>query len=699
MTQIDFKKIQNRLKNTFSLREVSSSGTQITNANLKNYTIKHVGYNSSSTDYEGAENDLEEVKSAIQTDSYIKVALDKMSQLIFKAGYKITSNNEAAVEYLEQRIRLMEFGTGTPFDIQLKELGRDIVYYSNAFWIKSRVDKIQGIQNVKGVLGKKPVGGYFRADPASMSIKRSSDGTIDGYQLSGENEQDFNSEDVVHFYIDRDAENNFGTPRIISALEDVKILRKIEGNTLSLIYRFAMPLYHMKIGLPETNFMATDQEIAEAQDQMNNMPLDGIIITNEKTSFQAIGSDGEAIELGDYLAYFENRVFTALNVSSSMMGRGGTKQDADSMEGLMHDTVKYFQSNIASFIEKNVFNELLLEGGYNPIFNTDDQVKFEFNEINLDTKVKQENHYINEYQGNAITFEEMRRSIGRKADNADETRLYSNMITTKGQIDVLNAKAQAEASTGNGNLGNGSGQKTSSPNGSVKSVSQPSNQYGTTSAKMKEEINNIPTDIKEAKEDKIASVLKTEQHDIRFKQNYAQLYKLFTNMRNDISKKENFSKTNVNKYIRELNKEFDSIIESNAALGYSKAQLSFRDFETKFDIKQHVSSEIKELSKKQVDKFVKDLAEKVNSRQRNVIDTFDYMLYRLRFMSEYLSGKSYWYSYVIAYKEKGVKTLKLKLSDSHKEEYKDKIRTDNFNINQIPPFSPYCSCEIEKPED
>ena len=185
--KLDFDQINRKINNKLTFKEVSSSGTQITNSNLKNFTVKRAGWNGESTEYSSAETDLEEIKSAIETDSYIKVALDKTQQLIFKAGYKITSNNEAAVEYLEQRLKIMEFGTDVPFDILLKETARDLVYYSNSFWVKSRIDKIQGVQNVKAVLGKKPVGGYFRMDPTIVQIARAEDGSITGYQLSGTN--------------------------------------------------------------------------------------------------------------------------------------------------------------------------------------------------------------------------------------------------------------------------------------------------------------------------------------------------------------------------------------------------------------------------------------------------------------------------------------------------------------------------------
>ena len=96
-----------------------------------------------------------------------------------KSGYQITSTNENAVTYLKQRIRAMEFDTSIPFDVLLNGVAQDLVTYSNAFLVKSRVDKIANGLDAKGVLDTKPVGGYFRMDPTTVTIKRASDGTID----------------------------------------------------------------------------------------------------------------------------------------------------------------------------------------------------------------------------------------------------------------------------------------------------------------------------------------------------------------------------------------------------------------------------------------------------------------------------------------------------------------------------------------
>jgi hypothetical protein len=679
----------NNLRRKVALKLLEASGTQITNANIKQFAIKHLGFKPDSDDFAPAESDLAEVRAAIETDSYIKVALDKTFQLIFKAGYKLSSKNEKAVEYLRQRLAIMSFGTGVPWDIMLEELARDLVFYSNAFWVKSRIDKVMGGLQTKPILGKKPVGGYFRTDPTTIEIKRDNSGTIKSYkQQEGSEEKEYKAEDVIHFYIDREANNNFGTPRVLAALEDVRILRKIEGNTLSLIYRFTIPLYQMIIGLPQENMMATKQEIDEAKNELNKMPLDGIIITNERTAFKAIGAEGKAIDVAPYLAYYERRVFTALNMSEAMMGRGGSKQDADSMEGMQHNTVKYYQRMIAIFIENCVFNELLLEGGFNPIFNPDDWVSFEFNEINLDTKVKMENHEILKYQSNAITFEEVRRSLGREAEGVDENRLYNNMITTNGQIALIDAKVKAEGSVG-GNIKNG---KTPSgkPSGEAASISRPTNQNGTTSAKVKESQMNI------TEADKgMSRQQKKEQHEQEYRETFKKMYKKYETMRNECSERGNFSKESVTKYTAELQNILKMYLLDSAKQGYAHAQLSdhrveLSDINIECDDVVHAA----DLS---VERFVSDLSTKANVKDCDIQSIFDFLEYRLRFICVNFYQKAFNYGVVKGYAVQGVKTLQLDLTDEHKDR-KSTINTDNFDIDSIPPFSSYCSCSIKKPK-
>ena len=435
--------------------------------------------------------------------------------------------------------------------------------------------------------------------------------------------------------------------------------------------------------------MATQKEIEEAQDQLNKMPLDGIIITNERTAFKAIGAEGKAIDVSPYLQYYERRVFTALNTSEAMMGRGSSRQNADSMEGLQHDTVKYFQKMISIFIENCVFNEILLEGGFNPIFTPDDWVSFEFNEINLDTKVKMENHELVKFQDNAITFEEMRRAIGKGTEGVDESRLYTNMITTPSEIEVLDAKVSASCTTGNGNLKNGKTTAAKS-NGEAKNVNAPRNQHGTSSAKIGESVNPINLTEKD-----VATVLRKENNVNTYRKDFSQMYKKYVALRNEVNESGNFSKRSITKYTEDLQEAIRPNLEEAVAQGYVKSQLSDR----LVDIGD-IEIDIREVTKpvdKAIARFITDLAERTKSA-KDINSCFEFMEYRLRFICAYYARKAYWYGVVKGYAVQGVKTLHLDLTDTHKDR-KSTINTDNFDIDQIPPFAPYCKCGIKDPND
>lgn len=479
--------------------------------------IKAVGYVNNNTyrreKFQRCEYNLSEIRDASEADSYVKIALTKYSYMIYKAGWTLKSENQEAIDYIMYRWRLMSYQTDKPMDILFQEIADDLVRYSNAFLIKARVDKMPPTCKVKatGVDSTgRPVGGYFRVDPSSVKIKRDKHGNILKYEQGrGEEKKQWNKEDVIHIYMDKDGNNAYGTPRIIAALDDVKLLRKIEGNMVALIHRFSMPLYHWKIGIPQAGFQASDPEIQKAKREIEGSSLDGLIITNEKTEIKAIGSEGSAMNMAPYLEYLENRVFSALGVSASQMGRGGAKQDADSMEQQIHDTVKYIQRMLSKFIEHGIINELLAEGGFD-IFDPKNEVQYVFEEISLETKIKKENHEMLKWQSNVTTFEEGRRRMGLRDVPEDEERLFQRMISDKSSLDQIDrngewqeklahitAASKATSSSGSSSSStstskakarNTSGKKQ--PNKAATNNNRPQNQHGTTSVKVKESVDS-----------------------------------------------------------------------------------------------------------------------------------------------------------------------------------------------------------------
>lgn len=673
-----------------------TSNQQITNSNIKNFVVKAVGFtnDNSNGDFASPEYDLSEIKSAIETDSYINLATKKYSQLIFKAGYNIVSDNDAAAEYIKSRLRMMSFMTGTPTNTLLQGVAEDIVRYSNAFLVKSRVEASQlgGIQAV-GIRDTKPIGGYFRVDPTTIQIKRDTNGTVQQYQQESGNESaTFKSTDVTHFYIDKDGGAAFGTPRLIAALEDVKMLRKIEGNTLDLIYRFAIPIYQMKIGIPETGMMATDKEIDDAKTAAEKMASDGIMVTNERTEFIAIGAQGEAIDLTGYLSYFEKRVFSALNMSEAMMGRGGAKQDADSMEAQIHDTVKFIQQSIATFIENDIFNELLLEGGFNPITNEQDIVKFQFNEINLETKVKMATNVLNQYQGNAITFAEMRKQLGLDSDSVDTNTLYANLIQQKNALELVQAKLGNSTNTSttetnttgstSSNTGTSGPDKQQKTSGAVSNAISPTNQHGTTSVNIKETYKNIHHS--------------TNTNIENYKNNFKSIHNKYHTLCNDICQNNSDADIILPIAKESIFKELKYKIQFEAQKGITKA---IKDVHSNENInKQIVIKILEDKLNKTLNRIFKDIKRKLKTAKtkEDKVAVFDSIEYRLRFLSEEIVMKSYWFAYVKTCSQLNIQKVFVRFSKTENNKIHNSIiNTRSFSLEDIPPYNVYCTCKIE----
>ena len=388
--------------------------------------------------------DLAQIKNAVLTDSYLAVAVRKFSQLITKAGYQIKSKNEDAANYVNDRIKVIEFRTKIPFYTLITSIARDLYTYSNSYIIKTRDNNTEkfGLKAEK-IFSGGAISGLFLADPASVTIRRNDAGAIDAYVI---NQEEYSPNDVIHLYIDKMNNADYGTSRIYSALEDVTMLRKAEGLVMTILYRFAIPVLHIKVGNTAEGQYATQKEINDARDAFQEMPNDGFIVTNERTTIEAITPNMQANQLLKFLEYLELRVFSALNASKSSMGRGGGQSSADNTEALMHDEVRAFQNIITNFIEKYLFTELLLEGGFNPLLNKDDYVSFVFNEVSIDTKIKLESNTIQKYQGNVIDLDEARRELGLNNELSEED-MYAFKITQKGKLDLVDAQANAAIKT------------------------------------------------------------------------------------------------------------------------------------------------------------------------------------------------------------------------------------------------------------
>lgn len=629
--------------------------------------------------------DLAQIKNAVLTDSYLAVAVRKFSQLITKAGYQIKSKNEDAANYVNDRIKVIEFRTKIPFYTLITSIARDLYTYSNSYIIKTRDNNTEkfGLKAEK-IFSGGAISGLFLADPASVTIRRNDAGAIEAYVI---NQEEYSPNDVIHLYIDKMNNADYGTSRIYSALEDVTMLRKAEGLVMTILYRFAIPVLHIKVGNTAEGQYATQKEINDARDAFQEMPNDGFIVTNERTAIEAITPNMQANQLLKFLEYLELRVFSALNASKSSMGRGGGQSSADNTEALMHDEVRAFQNVITNFIEKYLFTELLLEGGFNPLLNKDDYVSFAFNEVSIDTKIKLESNTIQKYQGNVIDLDEARRELGLSNELSEED-MYAFKITQKGKLDLVDAQANAAIKTAKATAALNMQQTQSSNDDGLdnrkfngKQASSGPNDYFSNDANPTNQ-NTDKYSIK-AKES-----LNTQQNLDDYSKNFSKVDKLYKDLSNILTDGDAIEDDNFREALHEYALDF-----AKQGVDHSKAN----NKTNKDKITPNIDV-IDDYSSKKISKIMQDIQSAVkNNKDKIYIDSIlSKNEYRLRFLCDYISRKAYWYGYVQQCKQDGIKAIDIQFNDSeHQNGRMTHFNIDRISIEDIPAYSPYCTCGIK----
>lgn len=436
-------------------------------------------------DFEPPEWDFTEITNAYNTEGYIRQAVDKYIEMMFKADWKWVGKNPAAVEYIDMRFKLMAEATEIPTNQLFIEMAEDLVKYCNVVVGKVRAKDnlpFQGL-NVMGVGDLMPVAGYFPLNLAMMQVRRDKFGAIKGWQQEAEGQDKpvkFRPEDIVHIYYKREKGRAFGTPWLLPALDDIRALRQVEENVLRLIYRSLHPLWHIQVGSTQEGLTGEEDEVDAVRLEVENMDVEGGLVTTERVKVTSIASN-QVIDASNYLKHFEQRAFTVMGVSEVMMGRGATasRSTGDNISGEFKDRIKALQKVMATFVNEKMVKEILMEGGFDPVLNVDDAVNFTFNEIDMDSQIKGENQAVFLYEHNAISEAEMRTLIGRDPieDGEDRAGMHLQVVTIA-QLEATAALAPAPAAGGG----------TAAPAAKKKETdnkTKPANQHGVKSSPKK----------------------------------------------------------------------------------------------------------------------------------------------------------------------------------------------------------------------
>jgi len=414
--------------------------------------------------FERPAHDFERLMQAVDTDSYVKQAMSKYKDLFWKEGWEIVSENPEAVSYIHQRIDFMEIAMKRPFVEFLIEVSDQLFKFSNAFIVKARGDLNEYFPDkLTPMTGDLPVIGYYLIPTEQVRIFRDKHNRPKSYRqetdpltyMPLEGNPTWTAEKVIHLHFDRKTGRAFGTPFLINVLDDVIALRQIEEDIQNLVHRELFPLYKYKIGTAEQP--AEPEEITQAAIEIENLRAEGGLILPFRHDVEVIGSQGAALDASQYLNHFKERVAIGLGVAPHHLGmsmNGGNRSVTERLDVSLYDRIKQMQKLFSEMVRLNIFNELLFEGGFDPISNPmesgdSDRCYFRFKEIDVDTQVKKENHIIQKYVNNVITLDEARLALGHDPE-VDPGSMYA-AIQGDVQVDVATAttKAQAKAQAAN----------------------------------------------------------------------------------------------------------------------------------------------------------------------------------------------------------------------------------------------------------
>lgn len=424
-----------------------------------------------------------EVEMVYDIESYAARATRAKLALFLKGGFEFIGREEERVSYVKTRFKQIERASSLPLEILLFQTCRDLLVHSNAYWVKVRSVKASGGKvRSKGNTKINPVAGYFPLPPETMIPELDSGNNIVRWkQLIGSQERIFSTDDIVHFYTNRKGSYPLGVPSIWASIDDIKSLRSIEASIDVLIHKHLFPVFLWKVGTPEVPAQAFPDgrtELEVVKEEVANMPLEGSLVVSERYNVEAIGAENKALRVEAYLQHFVNRLLAGLDVSSIDVGIGSTstRSTAQTLSRNLMDVVKLHQVVIQRFMD-GVIEEILLESTFDPntLFTEDNLVHLRFHEIDREAKIASENHLMDIFLKNGLTYTELRSGMGREPlSEEEEQELYWNKF---GKQEALIRSMDEYSGLGKTPPTSGGGATTS-----VENKNKPANQHGTREA-------------------------------------------------------------------------------------------------------------------------------------------------------------------------------------------------------------------------
>lgn len=431
----------------------------------------HMEYNG----YELPEYNLYDISQAEDVDGIIKRSIKIKRALASKEGWRLTGVNEKTIQFILERFNELGIVQKESMNLFFKNLVGDTIRFNNAY-VREHKSSVVSNGILNGVRGKpvKKIVGYTLIAPETMRYKLNKAGHIIKYMqiLPDGRHKEFSTKEIKHIRMNPRSGLNMAPPALLPAVDDIRALRRIEENVELLIEQHLFPLLVVSIGTdshPATQLMTGEDEIDAYTQKLEAMPSSGSLVVSHRHSFDLLGS-ASVLDVTKYLEHFKKRAYTSVGVSNLDMGEGEgmNRATADNASKILIDDVKDYQKEVAEQIEMFIINPLLLEKYNSNVLALDHQVKFTWNEIDLESMIKLQNHNMLIFQANGIEHDELRDKLDRRPMTEEQLtktnfELYTkNLVEVEGKLELNKAMQTKQQPTNQHKTNTGPTKKKSS---------------------------------------------------------------------------------------------------------------------------------------------------------------------------------------------------------------------------------------------
>lgn len=277
--------------------------------------------------------DFREFMRAEDVDGYIATTFRLTVEQCLKSGFEFVGPNTELVDTIELGIKQILHNSGSHLDEFIENIVTGATKFSNAMCVFVRKPPTAGSPfKTYQHRGKtlQPIAGMFYVEPQHMRPFRQFGQLIYWvyYNLdTGAVRTNFDLWNVFHTKWNRKGDHMFGTPWVLPALDDVRMLRRLEEFAQMLISKHLFPLYQYKIGTEKQPAMILENgtsEVISVQSQVGELPTQGCIFTSHRHEVIAINQNASIMDIKDYIQHFDRRAKSSCGLSDIDLGVGDT---------------------------------------------------------------------------------------------------------------------------------------------------------------------------------------------------------------------------------------------------------------------------------------------------------------------------------------------------------------------------------------